>query len=87
MPASTPTRTLRIIQTGSGDHVETVLLADGQAPVTSRFAFHLAERDRERLRWYLEDYLDHPFDPYPTIAAGVEAQMRDIGRDFFEKVF
>jgi hypothetical protein len=44
-----PTRTLRIIQTGSGDHIQTVLLCDGPAPITSRFVFHRAKRDRERL--------------------------------------
>ena len=34
--------------------------------------------DRERVRWYLEDFLEYPVDPAPAIAAGVEAAA---GRD------
>jgi hypothetical protein len=36
-------------------------------------AFELAPQDGERIRWYLEDYLQFDQAPAPQIAEGVEA--------------
>jgi hypothetical protein len=38
-------------------------------------AFELTPQDGERIRWYLEDYLQFEADPAPLIARDVEALM------------
>ncbi|MCI0478541.1 MAG: CHAT domain-containing protein, partial [Anaerolineales bacterium] len=63
------------------------LSLNGGAPVRTRFTFALSPQDDEDLRWYLEDYLQYPLDPAPTIAARVEARMKDIGENLFHSVF
>lgn len=55
--------------------------------VDADFEFELTPEDHERMRWYLEDYLQYPQDPAPTIAAGVEKQIAEIGTGLFNKVF
>lgn len=45
------------------------------------------QQDRERLRWYFEDYLQYPQDPAPTIARQVEGLLTQIGIDLFGKIF
>lgn len=50
-------------------------------------ALSFSEQDRRDLRWYLEDYLQHPFDPAPAIAARVEERIEEIGSDLFGQVF
>lgn len=51
------------------------------------FAYRLDPQDQEAIRWYLEDYLDKPFDPNPKIAARTEQRMETIGRELFERLF
>ncbi len=85
-------RTLRITQNteSPGKHrVEIALDGDGQPrqTATASFDFEMSEQDQEDLRWYLEDYLQFPHNPAPTIAARVERRMADIGTELFEKVF
>ena len=72
----------------SPDTVE-VSLEHGETRLSSRrpFLFHLASEDHERIRWYLEDYVQYPIDPAPRIAAEVESRMVQIGRELFEAVF
>jgi len=53
----------------------------------ARVAFALDEQDREDLRWYLEDYLNHPFEPAPKIAARVEGRMEEMGTALFRAIF
>ena len=50
-------------------------------------AFNFAAQEREDIRWYLEDYLDYPFDPAPLIAARVERRLAEIGTELFRKIF
>ncbi|MER7273183.1 CHAT domain-containing protein [Dactylosporangium sp. NPDC000244] len=64
-----------------------VAVSDGVAEGTSDFAFEMTASDREDLRWYLEDYLEYPLDPAPTIAARVEQRMTELGTELFEKIF
>lgn len=55
--------------------------------VTAKFKFQLSEQDQKDLRWYLEDYLEFPFEPNPKIAARVEQRMMAIGTELFKAVF
>ena len=73
---------------GSGHVVD--LLLDGVGPQRSasvRFGFELTVRDREDVRWYLEDYLQYPVDPAPEIAQEVEARLAMLGEELFGRVF
>jgi hypothetical protein len=54
---------------------------------TVRFPFAFKREDQADLRWYLEDYLQYPFDPAPVKAARVEEHMKTIGRELFDHVF
>ena len=49
--------------------------------------FGLSERDREDVRWYLEDYLQYPVDPAPQIAQDIERRLAALGEDLFRQVF
>lgn len=61
--------------------------ADKRHAATVHFVFNLEAAEREDIRWYLEDYLDYPFDPAPQTAARVERQMADIGAELFSHLF
>ena len=50
-------------------------------------AFELTPQDGERIRWYLEDYLQFDEDPAPRIAKGVEALMAECGDGLFRSLF
>lgn len=83
---------LRLTQHAEGDdnyHVELALERDGSARQTAdaRFAFELTGQDEADLRWYLEDYLQWPQEPAPTIAARVEARMKELGSELFRAIF
>lgn len=68
--------------------VEMSLEGDGVRQVAvSRFEFELTAQDQEQLRWYLEDFLEYPFDPASAIAAEVERRMTALGTELFDKVF
>ena len=54
---------------------------------SARFGFALSGQDLEDLRWYLEDYLQYPFDPAPKTAARVEKRMAEIGTELFRALF
>lgn len=84
--------TLRLTQFTEAENryrVEVALEGDGlpRQTATSRFDFKLTPQDHEDLRWYLEDFLQYPLDPAPTIAARIEQRMNDIGMDLFKAVF
>jgi len=50
-------------------------------------AFELTPQDGERIRWYLEDYLQFDEDPAPQIARDVEALMAACGDGLFRSLF
>jgi tetratricopeptide (TPR) repeat protein len=54
---------------------------------STRFEFTISPADRERLRWYFEDYLEYPADPAPKIAAEVEGMLTGVGAALFRAVF
>ena len=68
--------------------VDLDLTGDG-APraATSTFAFALSPQDEEDLRWYLEDFLQYPQEPAPTIAKRIEGRMAEVGTELFKAVF
>ena len=84
--------TLRIThdKEDSGRHrVEVALEGDGlarQAP-TAHFEFEMTPQEHEDLRWYLEDYLQFPHEPAPTIAARIEQHVAEIGTTLFKALF
>jgi len=47
----------------------------------------VTDKDQNRIRWYMEEYLDHPVDPYPTLAAGVERRLTEMGKSLFAAIF
>jgi CHAT domain/Alpha/beta hydrolase family/AAA domain len=53
----------------------------------TKFAYLMDESDILKIRWYLEDYLEFPVDPAPTIAADAEVRLSAIGRELFAKTF
>jgi tetratricopeptide (TPR) repeat protein len=84
--------TLRLTQTGAGEdlhRVEISLEGDGLARQTAAvsFPFRFTDDDQRDLRWYLEEYLQYPQEPNPTIAARVEGRMAAIGAELFEAIF
>ena len=84
--------TLRLVQEAidpSGTHrVAVELQEDGSRwSATAKVDLDLDGAELERLRWYLEDYLEYPIDPAPKIAAQVEQRLVELGRDLFGQVF
>jgi tetratricopeptide (TPR) repeat protein len=68
--------------------VEAALEIDGSRQIASAdLTFAVTEQEREDLRWYLEDYLQHVAEPAPTIAARIEHRINTLGRDLFEALF
>jgi hypothetical protein len=49
--------------------------------------FALSPAEAERIRWYLEDYLQFDEDPAPQIAGSVEALMAERGDARFRAIF
>ena len=83
---------LRLTQSSEGpdQHRVEIALEGGSQPrqtAVSRFPFALTPQDREDLRWYLEDFLQYPLDPAPTIAARIEQRMSGIGVELFNAIF
>lgn len=54
---------------------------------SSEFDYRLPPTDQEAIRWYLEDYLEHPFEPNPDIAARCETRMAELGTELFHRIF
>jgi tetratricopeptide (TPR) repeat protein len=69
--------------------VELALEGEGLPRHTANSSVELApsRQDEECLRWYLEDYLQWPRHPAPSIAARIEQRLAEIGSALFEKVF
>ncbi|HYN20521.1 MAG TPA: hypothetical protein VE078_06150, partial [Thermoanaerobaculia bacterium] len=68
--------------------VEISLEGDGaRRTAESTFAFSLSPQDEEDLRWYLEDFLQYPQEPAPTIAQRIEGRLAEVGTELFRAVF
>jgi len=59
----------------------------GTLQFSSEITFELTPQDGERIRWYLEDYLQFDEDPAPQIARGVEESMAAYGDKLFGSLF
>ncbi|MCP4695603.1 MAG: CHAT domain-containing protein [Gammaproteobacteria bacterium] len=53
----------------------------------AEFEYQLSDQDREDIRWYLEDFLEYPQDPAPTIARRIEERIRILGAELFRALF
>lgn len=84
--------TLRLIQTQAGTPGEfnVRLELEDKGPrrsVQVRVKAELTEHERNEIRWYMEDYLEHPYDPFPQIARRVEGRMAEVGKALFDSIF
>lgn len=84
--------TLRLSQTALGEDRYRVEIATegGGKPrqiASSDFIFKMDDGDQRDIRWYLENYLQDPHEPAPTIAARTEKRMTEIGTNLFKKIF
>jgi tetratricopeptide (TPR) repeat protein len=59
----------------------------GAQSFSAEIEFVLAPAESERIRWYLEDYLQFDEEPAPTIAAGIEEFMSERGAALFRSIF
>ncbi|MEW5922910.1 MAG: tetratricopeptide repeat protein [Candidatus Zixiibacteriota bacterium] len=53
----------------------------------SEFEFEISPHDLEDIRWYLEEFLQFPYDPAPLRAKRIEKCMEEIGKELFKYVF
>jgi hypothetical protein len=74
---------------GGGHRVEVTLSGPGLAPqrASVRTGFAMGAADLERMRWYLEDFLEYPVDPAPTMATTIENRLGELGRELFTELF
>lgn len=83
--------TLHVAQSRLDDgrhRVQLEVRGDGAPQVAvSEFRWDVDAVDGERVRWYLEDFLEYPLDPAPRIASGVEGRLTQLGRHLFDAVF
>ncbi|MCP4399247.1 MAG: CHAT domain-containing protein [bacterium] len=80
--------TLRLTQQHLKDNDYRIdLTFDQYHTATVDVTFSLTPDDQERIRWYLEDYLEDPHDPLPKMAGRIEQKMQAMGVDLFKKVF
>lgn len=54
---------------------------------SAELAFALSAQDEEEIRWYLEDFLEFDEEPAPSIAAGGERRMAEVGEALFRAIF
>ncbi|MGH7599283.1 MAG: CHAT domain-containing protein [bacterium] len=84
--------TLRLTQFTEAEdkyRVEVALEGDGvpRQTATSPLNFKLTPQEQEDLRWYLEDFLEQPYEAEQKIAARIEKHMAEIGVKLFNAVF
>jgi len=63
------------------------LQGDERLEYSSEFTFTMSDEERERIRWYLETYLNYPQDPAPKLAERAEEVITSVGIRLFEVVF
>ncbi len=85
-------QTLRLTQssvTSSIYRVEVTLEGAGllRRTAATESDFAVTPQEREDLRWYLEDYLQHVSDPAPKIAARIERRIFELGGGLFRALF
>ncbi|HEV2253432.1 MAG TPA: tetratricopeptide repeat protein [Streptosporangiaceae bacterium] len=59
----------------------------GRRAAVAEFAFAADPVERQKIRWYLEDYPQFTADPAPQLAREAEAILADIGARLFSRVF
>src|SRR5690349_6470795 len=83
--------TLRLTQTASQNDSHTIQLewlGDGpRQTADAKVTLAITEQDQQDIRWYVEEYAEYPFDPYPARAERVEQRMRELGHELFNGLF
>ncbi|MBK3631445.1 CHAT domain-containing protein [Streptomyces sp. MBT97] len=79
--------TLRLSDSADGLGGHRITATMGRHTTVSEFSFRLDSSERERIRWYMEDYLENPFEPASKIAAQAEGQLAEAGRTLFQHIF
>jgi hypothetical protein len=51
------------------------------------FFWQLSDRDKDDIRWYLEEYFEWQAEPAPRIAARIERRAIRLGHELFEATF
>jgi len=80
-------------QPGSGPNRHQITVEAEEVPgfqrsrISREIQFALSPGDAEKIRWYLEDFLQFAQDPAPQIAARVEKLMVERGEALFRAIF
>ena len=85
-------RVLRVAHRTVGDREQVTLRYEcpDDAPFDATidgFSFSIDAADRDRIRWYLEEYPLYPEDPGPKLAGATEEVLKDAGDRLFTDVF
>jgi tetratricopeptide (TPR) repeat protein len=88
MPDTPTLRLTQSIELANVFNVEVELLGLGpRITAQSHFTFDLSEQERQDMRWYVEEYAQYPFAPYPERAKRIEQLMHDVGIRLFRSIF
>src|SRR5687767_2439866 len=61
--------------------------AQPQTAPAASFRFEITPDQRQRIQWYLEEYLQYPWGEFNTRAQSAETLLDDLGKKLFEAVF
>ena len=76
----------KITQSRIGENQFRITLEFGALNASCDVEFVLSDEQQSRLRWYLEDFLKKPHPPADERAKAIEADMKAIGKNLFDKV-
>jgi tetratricopeptide (TPR) repeat protein len=82
------TPTLQIAQ-GEGRHIDICFTSSpsDRRVASSHLDFSLGLKEQDSLRWYWEDFLEHPNRNTRRLATEVEGQLQKLGERLFQRVF
>ena len=82
------TPTLHIAQ-GEGRHIDICFTSSpsDRRVASSHLDFSLGLKEQDSLRWYWEDFLEHPNRNTRRLATDVEKQLQKLGERLFQRVF
>jgi tetratricopeptide (TPR) repeat protein len=90
MPTARPLHEIRLVFTAAAEGSQRVSLTDGDGTpigVEQSFTPFLSEADYEKLRWYLEEYMELPDGGAVVRATRIEAELAGWGRRLHDAIF